>query len=123
MRPSIAGWFDSSIRVWRPTAVKDVLAVEEQSHTLVGVYEAAINRSSTAANAQGGGTTETGMLRWYGLPTIDVRPRDICDVITGPDRGHQWEVNSYPVHPRGHHTQVDCVEWHGKLPSVDEHAS
>jgi hypothetical protein len=119
MRPPISGWFDSTIRVWRPTTVKDELQAESRTYVEVDTYGAAINRSKMSEAFQGGGMTPVGSLRWYGEPTIDVQPRDVCEILTGPDSGLSWEVNAPPVRPRGHHTQVDCIEWHGVLPTAD----
>lgn len=117
-RPSIAGWFDSRIRIWRPTTTKDALATEERIYVVSSVVECAINRSTTTNALQDGGNARVGTIRWYGLPTIDVQPRDVCEIISGPDAGTTWEVDAEPVHPRGHHTQVDCFEWNGVLPGV-----
>lgn len=119
MRPSITRWFDSTIRVWRPTVTKDDLQVETREYVVVAEYGAAINRSSMSEAQQGGGMIPVGSVRWYGEATINVEARDVCEVLTGPDSGRTWEVNQPPVRPRGHHTQVDCVEWHGILPTTD----
>lgn len=119
MRPSVTGWFDSTIRVWRPIVNKDALGVEERTFVVVDTYGAAINRSATSEAPQSGGLAPAGTLRWYGEYTITVEPRDICEVLTGPDSGHTWEVNKIPTRPRNHHTQVDCIQWHGILPTDD----
>jgi hypothetical protein len=116
-RPSVARWFDSQIRIWRPTPSKDEVGAEKFVYANVSTVGAAINRSNTSVTRQDGGMTPVGRLRWYGLPTLDVQPRDVCEVISGPDAGKSWEVDGPPTHPRGHHTQVDCVEWHGVLPT------
>jgi hypothetical protein len=121
MRPSIAGWFDSTIQLWRAVIDRDSLGTEERTYVPVGVpVGAAINRSKTATRPDDGGLTQRGTLRWYGLPTLDVQPRDIAQIVSGPDAGHSWEVDAVPPHPRGHHTQVDCVEWSGTLPEQSE---
>lgn len=117
-RPSISGWFDSKIQIYRPTASKDAVGVQENTYVPLAEVECAIDRSRSANTAQGGGNAETGTLRWYGQANIDVQPRDVCAITEGPDAGTTWEVDSYPVRPRGHHTQVDCVEWNGELPGV-----
>ena len=115
-RPSVTGMFNSTIRIWRPAAVLDALAVEERVYAEVDVVGAAINRSSTPEAQAGGGLSPTGTIRWYGEASIDILPRDVCQVLTGPDAGRTWEVNQFPTRPRGHHTQVDCVAWSGVLP-------
>lgn len=116
MRPPISGWFDSTIRIWRPDTVTDDLKVEERYYSIIDTYGAAINRSNMNVALQGGGMAPVGTIRWYGEPTIDVQPRDVCEVLTGPDSGRTWEVNEPVTHPRGHHSQVDCIEFHGVLP-------
>jgi hypothetical protein len=115
MRPSVSRWFDSQIRIWRPTTVKDSVGVEERTYVSIATVGCRINRSVTADVPDSGGQAPDGTVRWYGLPTIDVKVRDVCEVISGPDAGHTWEVNQIPVRPAGHHTQVDCVDWHGRL--------
>ncbi len=118
-RPSIAGWFDSEIRIWRPTVTRDALQADKRDYSVSSEVECAINRSQSSNALQDGGNATVGTLRWYGLPSIDIRPRDVCEIISGPDAGTTWEVDATPVRPRGHHTQVDCFEWNGKLPALD----
>jgi hypothetical protein len=110
--------FDSTIRIWRADVSKDRIGVEEREYTPVAVVGAAVNRSRAPQVDIGAGEASVGAVRWYGLSTIDVRPRDVCEVIDGPDAGRRWEVNEPPVRPRGHHTQVDCIEWNGILPPL-----
>jgi hypothetical protein len=115
-RPSVAGWFDSTIQIWRPSVTRDELGAETRTYARLGTpVGASINRSRTPSAPAAAGLTPTGQLRWYGLPTLDIVARDVCEVLTGPDAGRTWEVNEMPVRPRGHHTQVDCIEWHGVL--------
>ncbi len=122
-RPAVSTWFDSEIRIWRPTPETDSLGVEAESYTLMDTVGARLNRSTTTTKASGGGLSDVGTLRWYGLPTIDVLRGDVCEVISGPDKGEgtgrTWEVDEEPVRPANHHCQVDCVEWHGVLPEEE----
>lgn len=115
MRPRIDGLFDSQIRIWRADITKDALSAESRTYRPTATVGAVVNRSTTPVAPANGGLAPTGSVRWYGRPDIDIQPRDICEVISGPDAGHTWEVNQLPVRPRGHHTQVDCIEWHGIL--------
>lgn len=119
MRPSVAGMFDSTIRIWRPTVTRGQAGIDNQQYTPLLIVGAAINRSRTPQAPQDGGLARSGIIRWYGLPTIDVRERDVVEVVTGPDAGRTWEVNEQPTRPRGHHTEVDCVEWNGILPDLE----
>ncbi len=117
-RPSISGWFDSRIRIWRPTVTKDALQAEKRIYAVSSVVECAINRSLSTNALQDGGNATVGTIRWYGLASIDVKPRDLAEIVSGPDAGTTWEVDAVKVRPRAHHTQVDCFEWNGKLPEV-----
>lgn len=118
-RPSVDGWFDSRVRIWRPLTLQGTLGEEKRRYNLVATVGAAINRSRSPVAPASAGLAPTGILRLYFRPDTDVEPRDVLEVISGPDAGslrsRTWEVNEYPVHPRGHHTQVDCIEWHGTL--------
>ena len=118
-RPSIAGLFDSTIRIWRPTTTRTGPGVEQKSYAVTTTVGAVINRSRTPTAPSDGGLAPSGIIRWYGLPTIDVQPRDVLEVMTGPDAGKKWECNELPTRPRGHHTQVDCVEYNGVLPDAE----
>lgn len=116
-RPSISGWFDSTIRIWRPTTGTSGPGIESRTYAVVATVGAVINRSRTPNTPGDAGLQRSGIIRWYGLPTIDVQERDVAEVVTGPDAGARWEVNEKPTHPRNHHTQVDCVEFNGVLPA------
>lgn len=117
MRPSIAGMLDCQIQIWRPVTADDAIGVEERTYTPLATVDAFINRPRTPVANLGAGLAPIGSTRWYGLPTIDVQPRDVCEVVSGPEVGKLFEVNEPPVRPKNHHTQVDCIEWNGVLPA------
>lgn len=117
-RPSITGMFDSTARIWRPVSEKDVIGVEQPEYIVIGELGCAINRSRAPSVDIGPGTTPVGSIRLYFVASANIEPRDVLEVLTGPDAGRTWEVNEPPVRPRGHHTQVDCIEWSGKLPEI-----
>jgi len=119
-RPSITGWFDSTIRIWRPSVTRSGPGIDTRNLSPIAVVGAVINRSRTPEAPQDGGLARSGIIRWYGKANIDIQQRDVVQVLTGPDAGRTWEVNEQPVRPRGHHTQVDCVEWNGVLPAIEE---
>lgn len=116
MRPSVAGMLDCRIRIWRPTVSKDDIGVEDRTYTPVGEVDAYINRPRQPLVNMGAGMAPTGGTRWYGLPSIDVQKRDVCEVVTGPETGKTFEVNEPPVRPKNHHVEVECHEWSGELP-------
>lgn len=117
-RPTIDGLLDSQIQIWRPTRTADDVGVEEMTLVQTSVVAAFINRPAQAEASVGGGLAPIGSVRWYGKPTIDVRARDVCEVVAGPETGRLFEVNMQPSRPKNHHTQVDCIEWNGALPEV-----
>lgn len=115
-RPSITGMLDRKMRIWRPTTTQDSIAVEERQYTALAVVDCALNRPSVSEVDTGPGMAPVGQLRWYGRASIDVQPRDVCEIADGAEAGQTFEVNAPPVRPMGHHTQVDCIEWNGQLP-------
>lgn len=117
-RPTIDHLLDIQIEIWRPIKNKDAIGVEERGYAPIAVVAAAINRAAMAEANLGGGLAPIGALRWYGRPDIDPQKRDVCLILTGPEAGKTFEVNAPPVRPKNHHTQVDCIEWNGKLPEV-----
>lgn len=124
-RPTIDHLFDHSIRIWRPTVSKDGVGAESRSYTLQVQTPCTLNRSvAPVAPVTAGGLAPVGRRRFYVRTTVSVRVRDIIELVSGPDAHADgqltWEVDEPPVVPKGHHKQLDCVEWHGVLPEVEE---
>lgn len=117
MRPTIDHLLDCQIQIWRSVTTDDAVGVQEREYTPIATVDAFINRPRGAQAEVGGGLGPVGGTRWYGRPDIDVEPRDVCEVISGPEIGKLFEVNEPPVRPKNHHTQVDCIEWNGILPA------
>jgi hypothetical protein len=117
-RPLIDRLLDCQIRIWRPTTTNDTIGVEEREYAPSSVVDAFLNRPVEPETPSEGGLAPTGGVRWYGRPDIDVLPRDLCEVLSGPEEGKIFEVNAPPVRPKSHHTQVDCIEWNGVLPPI-----
>lgn len=116
-RPTIDHLLDTTIQIWRPTVLSDSIGVEERQYVaLPDTIDAVLNRAAMQEANIGAGLAPVGNLRWYGRPDIDVRKRDVVLIIDGPEAGKTFEVNAPPVRPKGHHTQVDCIEWNGILP-------
>jgi hypothetical protein len=116
-RPTIDHLLDQQIQLWRPSTAQDSVGVEERGYVAADVVAAKINAPVLPSEAaQGGGMAEVLRVRWYGRPDVDVRERDVCEVVAGPETGKRYEVNAKPVRMMGHHTQVDCVEFNGSLP-------
>jgi len=117
-RPTIDHLLDTTIQIWRPSITDDSVGIEERDYAPVFTVDAVFNRATQQEANIGAGLAPVGSMRWYGRPDIDVRPRDICEIVDGPEAGKTFEINAPPVRPKGHHTQVDCIEWNGVLPSV-----
>lgn len=119
-RPSVAGMFDQNVRIWRPTTERSRLGVEERTYFVnVPTTGAAVNRSTAPESDTGPGLTPTGSRRIYVGPDVDVQPRDLVELLDGPDGRQFWEVDQPPTKPRGHHTQLDCLTWNGTEPTEE----
>lgn len=115
MAPSISRLFDHTVRVWRPSRASDGLGVESRNYVLRSTLGAAVNRSTAPEGLVAGGLAPTGRRRMYFLPTVDIQPRDVLEIVSGPEAPGTWEVDEPPTRPRNHHTQVDSIDWHGTL--------
>ncbi len=121
-RPRIDRLLDQTVRVWRaPTGEQSNLGVEQRNYELVATYAAKVNRSAgPTGNIGGGGLGNVGRLRLYMRPDVDVRVRDVLEIIGVTDNDHEtYEVDEPPVRPMQHHTQLDCTLWSGILPEVE----
>ncbi len=120
-RPTVDHLFNSQVRVWRYGVEKDNLGAERRVYTPdPTLHGASINRSVAPSTDAGAGIAPVGRLRLYVRPDLVVEPRDVLQVVEGPEAGLNWEVDDPPTHPRGHHTQLDVIAWHGDLPPVTE---
>lgn len=118
-RPKIDRLFDSTVRVWRPTAdSNNRLGVEERNYTAIASLGAAFNRSTAPVGDIGPGVAPIGSRRFYLRPDANVQARDVLEIIAGPETGTTWEVDEPPTRPRSHHTQVDSIVWNGILPAI-----
>lgn len=123
MAPSVERMFDHTIRVWGARTSRDDLGAEQREYRVLGVYGAKVNRSTAPVADVGAGLAPTGRLRLYTLIDVDILPRDVIELVSGPDAPGNWEVDQPVTRPRAHHAQVDCIAWHGVLPETDVEAS
>ena len=116
-RPTIDHLFDHTLKIWRPIPSQDGLGGEQQAHVLVANIGAAINRPAIGAGDTGGsGLAPVGGTRMYLRPDANVKQRDIVQIVSGPHSpSGLWEIDGLPVIPRGHHTEISCIKWHGTL--------
>jgi hypothetical protein len=119
-RPRIDRLFDHTVRIWRPIASSDNrLGVETRDYSVaIPTAGCALNRNVSPVQDQGPGMEPTGRRRFYMRPDLDIRERDLVQIMTGPDAVQTWEVDQPPTRPRDHHTQVDAIAWNGVLPDV-----
>jgi hypothetical protein len=118
-RPTIDHLFDHTVRVWRPTSSKGRLGQEERTYAHVINGRAALNRAVDPVAPVAAGLAPTGRIRIYLRPDANVQERDVIQIVTGPDAPGTWEIDQPPTRPRGHHTQVDAIAWHGVLPEYE----
>lgn len=119
--PRIDRLFDHVVRIWRPAASSENrLGVETRIYSVANPSAGcALNRNVSPEQDQGPGMDQTGRRRFYMRPDLDIRARDVVEIVSGPDAdGQRWEVDQAPTRPRGHHTQVDAIAWNGVLPEV-----
>lgn len=118
-RPKIDRLFDSTVRVWRPTAdANNRLGAETRTYSPIATLGAALNRSTAPVGDIGPGMAPIGSRRFYLRPDANVQARDLLEIISGPETGSTWEVDEPPTRPRSHHTQVDSIVWNGVLPEL-----
>lgn len=110
---------DSLVRIWRPTVAEDRFGAGKPRYALVATEPAIVNRSTAPLTDVGPGLSPQGRRRLYFQPEVDVRARDVLELVEGPDAPQTWEVDEPPSRPRDHHVQVDCTFWRGELPEVD----
>lgn len=124
MAPSIERLFDHTLRVWRPAPSQDSVGFEKRVYAIAHQELGAVVNRSGGAQADIGPSMQTvGTRRLYMLPGVDIRPRDVLELLSGPDAPGTWEVDKPLTEPRGHHAQVDCILWNGRLPTATARAT
>jgi hypothetical protein len=113
--------FDHAIRVWRP--VRSRGAHREQIQALEPVIEpdglnARVSSPTGLLADTGPGLTMVGERKVYMNTSLDVQKRDILELVSGPNAPATLEVDGPPHRPRGHHLELRCREWTGKLPET-----
>lgn len=110
---------DTTVRIWRPVTVQDRFGTERSEYVPVGTALAKVNRATAPLADVGPGLSAQGRRRLYFQPEVDVRIRDVLELIAGPDAPQRLEADEPPTRPRDHHCQVDCLLWRGELPAVE----
>ncbi len=112
--------FDHEVAIWRPTVTYGDLKEEIRTFVQIlaapGTPNAIVNRPKAPTLDTGPGLTPVGTRRLYMAPATEVLVRDLIELVEGPDAGMILEVDEPPTRPRGHHVQLDCRLFNGKLP-------
>lgn len=118
-RATILRLADHTVRIWRAVTGASAMGVDRRSYQLVTETRAKVNRDTAPTGDVGPGMDTIGRRRLYLPPEIDARHRDIVELVEGPDAPQTWEIDENGTRPRGHHLQLDCIEWRGTLPEVE----
>lgn len=105
-RPPISGMLDHTARLWRPS--KNFGELRERRDTLIPVvtFPCAVNRPSARLGNTGPGLQNVGERDVYTEPTVDLRARDVLELLTGPEAGKKVEIDEDPTNVRGHHLEA-----------------
>jgi len=120
---SLADFFDTSVRIWRPTStITSPLGAERRDYEIVlepAAPNAAVNRPTAPLGDKGPGLAPIGERRIYMAPETDVQARDVLELVAGPDAGQRFEVDEPPTRPGNDHVQLRCRFWEGDLTPLD----
>lgn len=112
----LATFLDHDAQIWRPTVTLGPRREEVRSYAkLGGEVRAGIRRPTARVGDAGPGLAPIGERVFYFQPEVDVEPRDIIELLSGPDAPGTWEVDSPPTRPRGHHVELTTRHWLGVL--------
>jgi len=113
---ALVDFFDTSIRIWRPETTNGRLGEEIRSYDVIlepAIPNAAVNRPTAPLGDAGPGLAPIGERRVYMAPDTDVQPRDVLELLEGPDAPQFLEVDEPPTRPGGDHVQLRCRLWQG----------
>lgn len=128
---AIEDLFDSQVRIWRPTEDRDGFRAPVDDYT----PGPAPTRANACMEYPGGqlsnepaGEKDVSRRRWYLDRTLDVRERDVLEVVAGPRSGSRWRVDGEPDKPSGgprnsgvfHHWEAWAVPFKGKAFSEED---
>ena len=116
---SIEGLFDHVVRVWRPVSTAGRLREEVRTYEPLGAapteFNAAVTRPRMPYANLGAGLAPVGARTVYMAAETDVEALDVLQVLSGPDGSPLLQVDEPPTRPRGHHVELRCAAWLGKL--------
>lgn len=117
--PTVAHLLDHTARVWRLTESLDpVYRATERSYDLVHPALACfVGRDNTNLAEPGPGIVQAGQRMIHCDVGNTFQERDIIEVYSGPNAPVVLEVEAQHD-PRGHHTQLRCILYQGKVPEL-----
>ena len=107
---------DHEVRIWTRSVVLGRVREETVSYASGDLLPAAVRRPTAPVASVGAGLAPVGERIVYLLATVTVAPRDLVEIVSGPDAPGWLEVDEPPTRPRGHHTELTCRFWHGDPP-------
>ena len=108
---------DHTVTIFRPGDGVGALRTQVRNYAAIGTAIAAgVRRPGAAMQDIGPGLGTTGSRTIYLMPDVVVAARDVIRLDTGPEAGQRWEVDQPPMNLRGHHIEVRCRHFDGKLP-------
>lgn len=113
----IAHLLDHTANVWRPADTLGALRANVRGYGIVAYPVAVgVQRPSALLTDVGPGVAPSGSRVIYADTGMNVAARDVIELTAGPDAPGRWEVDEQPTSPRGHHIELRCRAFDGKLP-------
>jgi hypothetical protein len=110
-------------RIWRPTDSTGTFSQNVRSYGTPPVYNqlrCEISKPATTLTMMEGGLTTQGTRTVY----FDIGPllkqRDVIEIYHGPNAPVWVEADQPPYNVRDHHLEIKCVEFRGRLPTMQE---
>ena len=111
--------FETTARIWRPAHSRGTLREDVTTYTPQAAPawpNCKVNRPQAPQADVGPGLDAEGKRTLYMGADADVLRRDVLELTAGPDAPALLEADEV-TRPRGHHTEVRCIVWHGTLPA------
>lgn len=107
---------DHTATVWRPSDTLGTLRSNVRGYAVVNEdVSAGVRRPAALLADIGPGVAPLGQRVIYLAAGANVAARDVISLMTGPDAPGRWEVDEQPTSPRGHHVELRCRAFAGKL--------
>ncbi len=116
---SFSSLLDHTARIWRRTVTMGPNLREEiVEYVPLAIARCAKKRPEARLIDTGPGLAGEGIRKVYMEAAEDAIERDVLEFLTGPDAPETLEIDSPPTRPRGHHLELTCRLFTGRLPEV-----